>query len=59
VILILTFNRVKVTLVHIGRGLPTHQIRSKSERTFLWTFGRTYGRTDQRSNLLGHRWAMT
>jgi len=36
VTLILTWDRVKVILVHIfGRGLPTHQIRSKSEKLFV------------------------
>jgi len=42
--LTLTLDRVEVTLVHIcGRGLSTHQIRWKSEKTFC---GRTCGRTD-------------
>jgi len=50
----LTLDRVEVTLVRIcGRGLPTHQIRWKSEN-FLWTYGRK-GRTHLSSNLLGHR----
>jgi len=44
VILTLTLDRVEVTLVRIyGRGLPTHQIRWKSEKTFC---GRTDVRTD-------------
>ena len=43
--LTLTLDRVEVTLVRIGgRGLPTHEIRWKSEKNFLWTYG--YGRTD-------------
>ena len=47
VTLTLTLDRVEVTLVRIcGRGLPTHQIRWKSEKNLLWTYGRTYGRTD-------------
>ena len=43
--------------MHIcGRGLPTRQIRSKSEKTFC---GRTDGQTDGRTrlpivDLLGH-----
>jgi len=43
VTLTLTLDRVEVTLVRIcGRGLPTHEIRWKSEKkTFLWTYGRT------------------
>jgi len=45
VTLTLTLDRVEVTLVRIcGRGLPTHQIRWKSEKLFV--DGRTYGRTD-------------
>jgi len=41
----LTLDRVEVTLVRIcGRGLPTHQIRWKSEKLFADV--RTYGRTD-------------
>jgi len=47
--LTLTLDRVKVTLVRIcGRGLPTHQIRWKSEKLFVdvRTYGWTYGRTD-------------
>ena len=69
----LTLDRVKVTatytvyvglpagpttLVRIcGRGLPTHQIRWKSEKLFVdvRTDGRTDGRTHLSSNLLGHR----
>ena len=36
VYLILTLHRLEVTLVHIsGRGLPTHQMRSKSEKLFV------------------------
>jgi len=43
VTLTLTLDRVEVTLVRIcGRGLPTHQIRWKSEKLC----GRTDGRTD-------------
>ena len=49
VTLILTLVRVEVILVRIsGRGLPTHQIRSKSEKlfvdgqTYIWTDGQTY-----------------
>jgi len=46
VTLTLTLDRVEVTLMRIcGRGLPTHQIRWKSEKTFC---GRTDGRTDTR-----------
>ena len=45
VTLTLTLDRVEVTLVRIcGRGLPTHQIRWKSEKTFCV---RTDGRTDR------------
>ena len=34
----LTLERVEVTLVRIcGRGLPTHEIRWKLEKRFLWT----------------------
>jgi len=57
VTLTLTLDRVEVTLVRIrGRGLPTHQIRRKSEKLFcgrtdVWTDGRTH----LSSNLLGHR----
>jgi len=37
--LTLTLDRVEVTLVHIcGRGLPTHQIRSKSEKLFVYAW---------------------
>jgi len=40
----LTLDRVEVTLVHIcGRGLPMHQIRSKSKKLFVDV--RTDGRT--------------
>ena len=47
VTLTLTLDRVEVTLVRIcGRGLPTHQIRWKSEKNVLWTYGRTDVRTD-------------
>jgi len=50
VTLTLTLDRVEVTLVLIcGRGLPTHQIRWKSEKLFV------DGRTHLSSNLLGHR----
>jgi len=39
----LTLDRVEVKLVRTcGRGLPTHQIRWKSEKIFLWTYGRTH-----------------
>jgi len=62
VTLTLTLDRVEVTLVRIcGRGLPTHQIRWKSEKLFVdvrtnvRTDGRTEGRTHLSSNLLGHR----
>jgi len=62
VTLTLTLDRVEVTLVCIsGRGLPTHQIRWKSEKLFVdvrtdvRTNGRTDGRTHLSSNLLGHR----
>ena len=45
VILTLTIDRVEVTTVRIfGRGLPTHQIRWKSEKLFVDV--RTDGRTD-------------
>ena len=41
----LTLDQVEVILVRTsGRGLPTHQIRWKSEKLFV--DGRTYGRTD-------------
>jgi len=46
--LTLTLDQVEVTLVCIfGRGLPTHQIRLKSEklfvdiRTYVWINGHT------------------
>jgi len=46
--LTLTLDRVEVTQVRIsGWGLPTYKIRWKSEKNFLWT----YGRTD-----IGSRW---
>jgi len=52
--LTLTLDRVEVTLVRIcGRGLPTYQIRWKSEKLLVDV--RTYGRTHLSSNLLGHR----
>jgi len=53
--LTLTLDRVEVTLVRIrGRGLPTHQIRWKSEKRFVDV--RTDGRTRlQIVYLLGHR----
>jgi len=54
----LTLDRVEVTLVHIrGGGLPTHQIRLKSEKLFVdvWTDVWTH----LSSNVLGHRLAMT
>ena len=45
VTLTLTLDRVEVTLVRIcGRGLPTHQIRWKSEKLFVDV--RTDVRTD-------------
>ena len=56
--LTLTLDRVEVTLVRTcGRGLPTHQIRWKSEKLFVdvRTDGCTDGRTHLSSNLLGHR----
>jgi len=55
VTLTLTLDRVKVKLVRIcGRGLPTHEIRWKSEKLFVDV--RTYRRTDTPEfNLLGHR----
>jgi len=64
VTLILTLDRVEVTLVHISsRGLPTHQIKSKSEKTFCgWTdicIDRQTDRQTQLSSNLGHCWAMT
>ena len=50
----LNLDRVEVTLVRIcGRGLPTYQIRWKSEKLFVDV--RTDGRTHLISNLLGHR----
>ena len=58
VTLILTLDWVKVILVCIcGQGLPTKQIRSKSEKIFMdgWMDGRMDGRTDQSSNLSGHQ----
>ena len=46
-----TWDWVEVTLVRIsGQGLPTHQIRSKSEKIFC---GHMDGRTHLSSNLLG------
>jgi len=61
VTLILTLHQDEVILVRIsGRGLPTHQVRLKSEKKLCGqTVGRTDGRTDLSSNLLGHRWAIT
>jgi len=56
VTLTLTLDRVEVTLVQISsRGLPTYQIRVKSEKLFVDM--RTDGRTDttSNSNLLGHQ----
>jgi len=51
VTLTLTLDRVEVILVRIcGRGLSTHQIRWKSEKNFLWTYGRTDVRTDGRTD---------
>ena len=56
--LTLTLDRVEVILVRIsGRGLPIHQVRSKSEKLFVDV--RTDGRTHLSSNLLGNRLAMT
>jgi len=49
VTLTLTLVRVEVTRVPtFGRGLPTHQITSKAEKTFC---GRTDGRTDGKSDM--------
>jgi len=49
----LTLDRVEVTLVHIsGRGLPIHQIKSKSEK--LYVDVRTNGRTYRQ--MYGHTW---
>jgi len=46
--LILTLDRVKVTLVCIcGRGIPTHQIRSRLEKLFVDI--RTYIQMDGRT----------
>ena len=54
VTLTLTLDRVEVTLVCIcGQGLPTHEIRWKSEKIFVDV--RTDGRTHLSFNLLGHR----
>jgi len=54
VTLTLILDRVEVTLVRIcGGGLPTHQIKLKSEKLFVDV--RTDGRTHLSSNLLGHR----
>jgi len=51
VTLTLTLDRVEVTLVRMcGGGLPTHQIRWKSEKLFVDL--RTDGRTDVRTD--GH-----
>ena len=45
VTLTLTLDRVEVTVLRVcGRGLPTHQIRWKSEKLFVDV--RTYGRTN-------------
>jgi len=45
VTLTLTLDRVEITLVCIcGQGLPTHQLKCKSETLFVDV--RTYGRTD-------------
>jgi len=59
VTLILTLDRVEVTMMRISnQDLPTHQIRSKSDKLFVDR--RTYVRTDgNSSNSLGHHWAMT
>ena len=58
VTLTLTMDRVEVTLVRIcDGGLPTHQIRWKSEKLFVHvrTDGRTtHGRTDRRTHLSSH-----
>jgi len=60
VTLTLTLDRVEVILVRISGRLeayqvvPTHQIRSKSEKKTFFVDGRT----DLSCNLLGHRWAM-
>jgi len=56
--LYLDLRSVEVTLVRIrGRGLPTHEIRWKSEKkTFCGRMdGWTSGRTHRGSNLLGYR----
>ena len=55
VTLTMTLDRVEVTLLHTcGRGLPTHQIRWKSEKLFVDV--RTDGWTRlQIVDLLGHR----
>jgi len=46
----LTLERVEVTRMRIsGRGLPTHQIRSKSGK--LLVDGRNYGRMDITYNI--------
>jgi len=61
--LTLTLDRVEVTLVRIsGCSLPTHQMRSKSEKLCGRTDGRTDGRTRLSSvglSLSGHRQAET
>jgi len=55
VTLTLTLDRVEVTLVRIcGRVYP-HTKLDGNWKNFLWTYGRTYGRTHLSSNLLGHR----
>jgi len=58
--LTLTLDRVEVILMRIcGRGLPTHEIRSKSEKLFVEV--RTDGQTDGHScsNLGHHGLSMT
>jgi len=53
VTLTLTLDRVEVIRVGIcGRGLPTYQISSKSEKKLLWMYGRTYGRMDGRTDTI-------
>jgi len=59
VTLTLTLDPVEVTLVHMsGRGLPTYQIRSKSEKLFV-DVQMDVQMDGHTSNLLGHHLAMT
>jgi len=53
VTLTLTLGGVEVMLVRMRGGVPTHQIRSKSEKLLVGVC--TDGRTHLSSNLLGHR----